>query len=153
MMAVTAALYPSFHSDRAVIAIWYELLRDTPYDVAMRNLKAHAKRSPYPPTVADICARETALSPGMAWKQVLSLIGRYGRYRQAEALSHMPPKIRAAVEDAGYMYLCGQDERHAREEFERIYKQDPEMIAPSPEAALPVKAEMAIEMKGTAEVG
>ena len=33
-----------------------------------------------------------------------------------------------AVEDAGYMYLCGQDERHAREEFERIYKRDPEMI-------------------------
>jgi len=46
--------YNSFAWDDVKVKIWAEMLADTPFDLAMTNLRQHIMSEPYPPTIADI---------------------------------------------------------------------------------------------------
>lgn len=55
--------YSTFPIDDAKIAIWHEVLRDTPFDQAMGNLRKHIEISQFPPTPADIIRADLLALP------------------------------------------------------------------------------------------
>ncbi|MDF2651407.1 MAG: hypothetical protein K0Q73_7212 [Paenibacillus sp.] len=46
--------YPNFDYDETKVTIWYDFLKDYPFEHAQENLKNHINQSAFQPTIADI---------------------------------------------------------------------------------------------------
>ena len=46
--------YHGFSYDDMKVAIWLDLLRDVPFELAQRNLRKHIMTEKFPPTVAEL---------------------------------------------------------------------------------------------------
>ena len=88
LFAVLAAAYSRFDADDIKLQLWYEMLKDIPYDVAQVLIKKHICESPYPPTISDIresvveitYSEDGRLDAGGAWGEVMRCIRNYGIY-------------------------------------------------------------------------
>lgn len=116
--AVIAATIKTCYSKENILAnenamkLWYDLLKDIPYDVAQEVVKEWISTQRWSPTVADI--RELAAkrtNPELpewseAWESVINAIGRWGMHREAEALASMPEIAQQAVKRMGWQNIC-----------------------------------------------
>lgn len=109
--------------------LWFNQLQDLDYKVAELALNKWVAVSKWPPTIADI--RETAANIllgetpdwGEGWQQVIKAIGKYGMYRQQEALESMDDMTRQCVERIGWWNICTSENVSAdRANFRMMYE-------------------------------
>ena len=97
----------------AMTKAWYEELADLDYAVALMAVRAHANKSEWPPSIADlrkeaaaIMNPETSMTEDEAWGYVMTAIKKYGYYQADKARDSMPPEIWQIVERMGFYELC-----------------------------------------------
>ena len=103
---------PSFIADADAFDMWYELLKDMPYQAVSLAARSHMAGSPYPPTIADL--RKLCMELGTpeiasvddAWGMVLGAVRAYGYMREAEALNSLPEPCRTVVRNIGWQNIC-----------------------------------------------
>lgn len=147
-----------FLPDEYAVRMWYKLLQDIPYEQCNIAIQKLALTSKWPPTVAevreaavDIQAEQTDWSDG--WNEVLKAIGRFGMYREEEALASMSGMTREAVRRLGWKQLCQSemDELTAiRANFRMIFEQ--KSTKEKEQAMLPDYLKAAIDRIGSNEV-
>lgn len=122
-------------NDQAM-TLWYEQLKDIPYNVAEKTLNKWVASNKWSPSIADI--REQAINItrgnikgwGEAWEDVLRAIRRYGSYKEEEALESLDEVTRRAVKNIGYRNLCLSEEIQIdRANFRMIYENMQERVA------------------------
>jgi hypothetical protein len=115
--------------------LWYQMLQDIPYDVAVAALKKWVSLNKWSPSVADI--RE--LSVGVKgvtvneweeeWDKVTDAIAKYGYYRTEEALETLPELTRTIVKRLGFRNLCmSENISIERANFRDIYNREAEKV-------------------------
>lgn len=109
--------------------LWFIQLQDLDYKVVELSLNKWVAVNKWPPTIADI--RETAANIvlgdtpdwGEGWQKVLKAIGRYGMYRQQDALESFDDITRQCVERIGWWNICTSDNPSAdRANFRTMYE-------------------------------
>jgi hypothetical protein len=127
-MVMVIASYPTSGTDwnEATKAIWYEMLKNVPYDTALNNLRMHVMSSRFPPAICDIIGKPERMGAGEAWNEVYKLILRYGVNREEEALNDMSPEVKAAVKAVGYHTICMSSETESKKMFTQAYKETKE---------------------------
>ena len=96
----------------ASMELWFNQLKDIPYDVAEISLNKWVSLNKWSPSIADIREMSSTVtmgeSPewGEAWEQVLRAIRRYGSYNVAQALDSMDDLTRRTVERLGFREIC-----------------------------------------------
>ena len=116
---------PTFIADADAFDMWYELLKDLPYQAVSLAASTHMARSPYPPTIADlreICmesADMAQMSVDDAWGMVLKAVRTYGYMREAEALESFPEPCRTVVKNIGWQNICQSENPVAERAFFR----------------------------------
>ena len=91
-----------FIADSDAMAIWYELLKDIPYDLCQAAVHKYMTTNKFPPTVADI--RQVAMdivtpetmNEGEAWALVYKAICNSAYNSQTE-FDKLPPECQKAV--------------------------------------------------------
>lgn len=110
--------------------LWYNQLKDIPYNVASATLEKWVAIEKWSPSIADI--RKTAVEMvngttydwGDGWEQVDKAIRKYGMYNEAEALESMDDITRQAVQRLGFKNICTSENYQAdRANFRMIYEQ------------------------------
>ena len=118
---------PNFLPDTYAVKLWYQMLKDIPYEQATVAIQEYMLTNKFPPTIADIRALTTKSEIqdwGTGWQKALNAIRKYGWYRQKEALAELDDITRQTVERLGYMELCTSDNLMAdRGNFRMIYEQ------------------------------
>ena len=90
---------PSFLPDAESVKIWYQLLKDIPYEVLRVAVQKHMLTNRFPPTVAEL--------------------------RQEEALASMDEVARRAVKRLGWKELCmSENIMQDRANFRMVYEQE-----------------------------
>lgn len=126
------AFYPreDLLSNDAIKEVWFEQLKDIPYDVCQSAIKKWVLTQKWSPSVSEIrelCIELTGgLTPdsGQAWDEVLKAIRKYGYLREAEALASMSPLTRETTMQMGYYELCASENQVAdRAHFMQMYDQ------------------------------
>lgn len=114
--------------NQQAMELWYELLKDIPYEVASAVVGEWAANNKWSPAISDI--RDMALKANIpeipewsdAWETVIEAIGRWGMYRQAEALATMDETTRETVNRMGWQYICWSENINIeRATFRDIY--------------------------------
>jgi hypothetical protein len=115
--------------------LWYQMLQDIHYEVAVAALKKWVSLNKWSPSVADI--RE--LSVGVKgvtvneweeeWDKVTNAIAKYGYYRSEEALETLPELTRTIVKRLGFRNLCmSENISIERANFRDIYNREAEKV-------------------------
>ena len=132
--------------NQQAMELWYNQLKDIPYEVAEASLNAYVSVNKWSPSIAEI--REAAASVqhgnvpdwGDAWEVVLRCIGKYGSYRESEALASMDEMTRTAVKRIGFRNICMSENITAdRANFRMIYEQLSERKKKEQQLSLPLK--------------
>lgn len=124
----------NFLPDAFAIRTWYELLKDLPYMAAVKAVQNYASTSRWAPTPADLRSQvfdmvEPEEEWSEAWKKVIEAIGRYGMYRESEALESMSEKGREVVSRLGWKQICQSEQDDLpsiRANFRMIYQEKSE---------------------------
>lgn len=130
LLAVIAAAYSRFEVNEIKQQLWFEMLRDIPYEAAQVSLKRHICESPYPPSISDIRREASKLTGpednpevGEAWGEVQKAISSYGMYNPEEAFKSMSTLTARAVKYMGWREICTSGEPSViRGQFMRIYE-------------------------------
>lgn len=110
--------------------LWYNQLKDIPYNVASATLEKWVAIEKWSPSIADL--RKTAVEIvngttydwGEGWGQVEKAIRKYGMYNEAEAMESMDDITRQTVKRLGFINICTSDNYQAdRANFRMIYEQ------------------------------
>ena len=108
--------------------LWFEQLQDIPFEVAELALKKWVATNKWSPSISEIRKTSKEIMGdeiddwGLAWKDAINAIKRYGMYQEKEALESLNPITRQCVERMGYKELCISENIIAdRAHFERIY--------------------------------
>lgn len=125
--------------------LWYNQLKDIPYNVAEASLEKWVATNKWSPSIADI--RESYMSVivgdmptwGEAWEKVLTAIRCYGSYRPAEGMASLDElTARTVTMLGGFIELCRSENIDIdRANFRKIYeelaarKQKDSLISPS----------------------
>ena len=129
--AAIKAAWPGYMvmNDKYSIRFWYSMLGHLNFKVAENAVQQLAATSKYPPQISDILQKAAEMDgdviddPGVAWQLVMKAVRNYGSYRPKEAKESLPPIVRDAVEQIGYMELCTSDNITAdRAHFFRVYE-------------------------------
>ena len=129
--AAIKAAWPGYMvmNDKYSIRVWYSMLGHLNFKVAEKAVQQLAATSKYPPQISDILHKAAEMDgdvledPGVAWQLVMKAVRNYGSYRPKEAKESLPPVVREAVEQIGYMELCTSDNITAdRAHFFRVYE-------------------------------
>ena len=132
---------PNFLPDADSVKIWYELLKDLPYELANIAIQRHMATNKFPPTVAEIrqAAVQTVDTPqdwSDGWEQFRTAVRRFGYYRQEEAMASMDETTRKVVSRLGWKELClSENVMQDRANFRMVYEQEAERRSKT--AALP----------------
>lgn len=131
LLAVVAAAYSRFEVNEIKQQLWFEMLKDIPYEAAQVSLKKHICESPYPPSIADIRRGASNLSApqgnnpevGEAWGEVQKAISSYGMYNPEKAYKSMSPLTAMAAKSMGWREMCtSQEPSVIRGQFMKIYE-------------------------------
>lgn len=131
LFAVLSAAYPRFDVDEVKLQLWYEMLKDIPYQLATLLVKKHICESPYPPVISDIrgaaaeitCSEEYGLDAGGAWGEVMRGIRNHGIYDPEGALSSMSQRTGEVVRRIGWREICRSENLSViRGQFIKIYE-------------------------------
>lgn len=148
--------YPSADMlpNKAAMQLWYEELKDLPYEVAVVSLRRHVNTNRFPPTIAEIRTGAVQTVNGIAnwadgWEQFRNAVRRFGYYQQEEALACMDEITRTVVRRLGWKELCmSENIMQDRANFRMVYNQ--EANRQGNEAALPIGLQEQIgRLKGT----
>lgn len=121
---------PNFLPDADSVKIWYELLKDIPYELANIAIQRHMSTNKFPPTVAEI--REWAVKSvteptdwASGWEQVRKAISKYGMYRAQEAYNSMDEITQTVVKRLGWKNICeSENYMQDRANFRMAYEQE-----------------------------
>lgn len=109
--------------------LWYDELKDIPYNAAQLAIKAWVSKSKWSPSIADIreevgsFTRENTRTVGEAWGDVLRAVKRFGRYCEAEALDTMDDLTAKVVKQIGFDNICNSENiANERSSFLKIYQ-------------------------------
>lgn len=132
------------------IELWFKQLEDIPYNVAEVSLNKWVALNKWSPSIADIRQMSVEVTQGggkdwgEAWEDVFKSFGKYGSYREAEALESFDPITRQAVKQMGYKNLCWSENITAdRANFRIIYESIKQRK--QQEANIPPKLSMMID--------
>ena len=109
--------------------LWYEEFKELAYEDVVTALRRHVNTSKWCPTIAELKEAIVANTAGSrdwgeAWNECIRAIGKYGQYRETEALQSMTPVTRLVVGRIGYKELCrSEDITIDRANFRTIYEQ------------------------------
>lgn len=108
------------------VALWYEQLKDIPYQTASLALNKWVQSNKWSPSIAEI--RELAIMHdvpdwGEAWEEVMTAVRKYGAYQTSKALESLTPLTRKATERIGFKNICMSEEVGVeRANFRMIYE-------------------------------
>lgn len=112
------------------IELWFRQLQDIPYKVAEVALNKWVATNKWSPSIADLREAATALTEGEpkewgeAWEEVYRSLGKYGSYREREALDSFDDVTRETVKRIGYRNICWSENISVeRANFRMIYEQ------------------------------
>lgn len=115
--------------NQQAVELWHSQLYDISYEVARAVLNKWVAVNKWPPTIADIREQAADIVTGElpdwseGWEQVLKAIGKYGMYRQQDALNSMDEITRKCVERLGFINICTSENISAdRANFRAIYE-------------------------------
>ena len=102
LIATLKASYNSkdFLATKEQIAVWFEMLKDLPYNVASYSVQKHIMTNKYPPTIAEI--RQGTVSPSQfissaeAWSLVAKA-ARNGIYNAQKEFDALPEAVQRAI--------------------------------------------------------
>lgn len=122
--------YPSFLPDADALEIWFQLLKDLPYEVCNVAIQKYMMTETKIPTIADIrnlCAGVVAGEKPLwsdGWEEVMMSIRRYGSYNEEKALESMSDITKQCVRRLGYQNLCRSEAIEVdRANFRMIFEQ------------------------------
>ena len=105
--------------------LWFDALKDIPFEEAMTALQQHAKISPDPPTIADLRHNGNA-DWAIAWEQVQEALKEYNHYERG-SIQKVYAKLDAvtarAVRCYGVKTMIESDKTTVMAQFRDIYKQ------------------------------
>ena len=95
---------PTFIPDQNAFNVWYELLKDLPYEQLSVAIQKYMLTEKFPPTIADLRAKANeivepeleGMSELQAWSIVRKAIGRSGYYAEEE-FDKLPEACKIAV--------------------------------------------------------
>ena len=112
------------------MSLWYEKLKDIPYNVATAVLDKWVDTNKWPPTIAEIRELAAEIQHGEilgwadGWEQVLRAIKTHGMYNEGAALRSMDELTRKAVKRLGFREICLSENIGVdRANFRMIYEQ------------------------------
>lgn len=120
---------PNFLPDSDAVRVWYELLKDIPYERLSVAIQACGMQNKYPPTVADLREKATRGNSGVYWSsgwgQVMDALSKYGSWNVKGAMDSFDDITRKTVKRmGGFMVLCTSENLTAdRANFKLIYEQ------------------------------
>lgn len=128
------AVYSSekFIPDQDAFNVWFELLKDLPYEVVSSAIKQYMITGKFAPTIAEIRGLATATvmpkvkDASEAWRDVMKAVHKHGYYNQQKVLDSLEPLTKEAAERFGVRDLCDmqtEDISIARAQFMKIYDQ------------------------------
>jgi len=116
---------------KQTIEVYYEMLKDLPFDLAFAAAKKVIAQDEYPvlPTIGklrkaaqDLCYMDKLSAPE-AWGRVLQAVRRHGSYGEEEALQELPPEIALVVKWMGWREICFSNSPDVvRAQFMRMYE-------------------------------
>jgi hypothetical protein len=122
--------YPSFLPDADSLEIWFQLLKDLPYEpcnIAIQKYMMTETEVPRVANIRNICLEIMAGEKpqwGDGWQEVLMAIRRYGSYGELEAMASFSDITRQTVERMGYQNICRSEMIEAeRKNFGIIFEQ------------------------------
>lgn len=134
LMEALRSAYPryNFIDDQYSKALWAKSLSDIPIDKLSIAVESFILSSKWPPTIADL--REMALKTeqdetnwSYGWGLVNKAIGRFGQYREHDAMLWIASQDKIAVESirrVGFKDLCNSTEEEKgffRTTFSKVY--------------------------------
>ena len=131
---IAAALrtyYPRYNMlpNPEAIDLWYQELKDIPYDLAASALRKWTNTEKWPPSIAEIRSMAGTIVNGPAadwgdgWQEVKAAIRRYGWCREKEALASLSPAARTAAARIGWMDICCSENLEAlRAQFRQVFQ-------------------------------
>ena len=120
----------SFLPDAESVKIWYQLLKDIPYEVLRVAVQKHMLTNRFPPTVAELRQGTVESVKGKkdwsnGWEQFRQAVRRFGYYQQEEALASMDEVTIRAVKRLGWKELCmSENIMQDRANFRMVYEQE-----------------------------
>ena len=110
--------------------LWYEQIKDIPYDVANVFLSKWVATERWAPTIADIRAGASEITNGViedwgkGWEQVERAIRMFGMYRVDEAYESMDEITREIAKRLGFQNICmSENLQNDRANFRMLYEQ------------------------------
>ena len=132
------------------LELWYQQLKDIPYEIAEIAVEKWVSTNRWSPTIADIrqMAAEVknpdSMFWGDAWQKVMNAVRNYGNWKIKEALESLDDLTRAAVERIGFREICMSENIEVeRANFRMIYERMAEQR--KQDAQLPPKLIAAID--------
>lgn len=131
---IAAALrtyYPRYNMlpNPEAVDLWYQELKDLPYDVAASALRKWTNQEKWPPSIAEIraYAGELVNGPpadwGEGWQEIQRAIRRYGWSREKEAMDSLSPSARTAAQRIGWMDICcSENVETLRAQFRQVFQ-------------------------------
>ena len=121
-----------FMPDEYSLKIWYYALMDLSYEQVSAACHKYIATGTFPPSIAEIrsiavqiAKPETEKSWADGWEQLMRAIGRFGYYRQSEALASMDDITKSVVRRLGWKDLCVSGNSTAdRANFRMVYEQE-----------------------------
>lgn len=123
--------YPRYNMlpNAEAIDLWYQELKDLPYEVAASALRKWTNQEKWPPSIAEIRSYAGELINGPApdwgdgWQEVKRAISRFGIHREKEALDSLSPSAREAVKRIGWQDVCmSENAETLRAQFRQVFQ-------------------------------
>ena len=120
----------NFLPNEEAIKIWYELLKDIPYEILNLAIQKYMMSEVLPPKIANLRSLSAEIQQGQqndwgsGWEQVLRAIRKYGMYEPKKALESMDEITRKSVERLGFKEIClSENIMTDRANFRMIYEE------------------------------
>lgn len=122
---------PNFLPDAEAVKVWYQLLKDIPYELLSNVVQSHIMSCKFPPTIAEIRQKAAEITYpenyqdwSIAWQETCGAIASYGSWRSKDGMESLSPLTRECVKRLGWMNLCASENPAAdRANFRTIYEQ------------------------------
>lgn len=128
----TAYQKEKFLADRQEQELWYEMLKDLPYNMASQAIQHWIATEKWSPTIAEI--RKTTASINFsipdwseAWERVTRVIRKYGTWDYESAMKELDDLTATCVKRISYHRLCTTENIAVeRATFRDIYEREKE---------------------------
>jgi len=146
--------------NQQAMELWFRQLQDIPYPVAEASLNKCVATNKWSPSIADLREMAASVQHGDipdwsdSWEVVLRCIGKFGSYRESEALASMDEMTRTAVKRIGFRNICLSENITAdRANFRMIYEQLAQRKQKEQQISLPLKELIqGIQQQGTLQI-